>query len=235
LKTGDPCVSFAKAPEDLILIYLLIGDDLPAKDARIAGIKLKFFKDFPQAEGFDFDNLDAGRLETDALKKAFLALPALAAHRLIVLRQIQKLKSADVRVLLDYCLKPQKYCDLVLESGDIELKGDLKDLSVSMRAEVFALSRPPDVFDMTRLITARRAAEALKMLDIFFRSNVRPLQIMGALVWYWRKEGRACGKERFEKGLKALEEADLNIKRSRIDPQYAVEKLVVELGLLWRR
>ena len=55
---------------------------------------------------------------------------------------------------------------------------------------------------------------------------------MGALVWYWGKEGKACGKERFERGLKALEEADLNIKRSRLDPQYAVEKLVVELGLL---
>ena len=43
------------------------------------------------------------------------------------------------------------------------------------------------------------------------------------------------GKERFERGLKALEEADLNIKRSRLEPRYAVEKLVVELGLLLRR
>jgi DNA polymerase III delta subunit len=58
---------------------------------------------------------------------------------------------------------------------------------------------------------------------------------MGALVWYWGKEGKTLGQERFERGLKALEEADLNIKRSRLNPQYAVEKLVVELGLLLRR
>ncbi len=70
---------------------------------------------------------------------------------------------------------------------------------------------------------------------VFTVTNVHPLQIMGALVWYWGKEGKACGKERFERGLKALEEADLNIKRSRLEPQYAVEKLVVELGLLLRR
>jgi len=93
----------------------------------------------------------------------------------------------------------------------------------------------PNVFDMTKLITARRSGDALKMLDGFYRDNVHPLKIMGALVWYWGKEGKALGPERFERGLKALEEADLNIKRSRLNPQYAVEKLVVELGLLLNR
>ena len=89
--------------------------------------------------------------------------------------------------------------------------------------------------DMTKLITARRSADALKMLNGFYTDNVSPLRIMPALVWYWGKEGKHLGRERFERGLKALEEADLNIKRSRLDPQYAVEKLVVELGLLLRR
>jgi DNA polymerase III delta subunit len=48
-------------------------------------------------------------------------------------------------------------------------------------------------------------------------------------VWYWGKEGRMLAKTKFERGLQALEEADLNIKRSRLNPEYAVEKLVVEL------
>ena len=98
------------------------------------------------------------------------------------------------------------------------------------------MARPeaPSVFDMTKLMTAHRSGEALKMLDGFYRADVHPLAVMGALVWYWGKEGKAAGRERFERGLKALEEADLNIKRSRLDPQYAVEKLVVELGLLRR-
>jgi DNA polymerase III delta subunit len=99
------------------------------------------------------------------------------------------------------------------------------------------LAKPegPNVFDMTKLITAGKSGEALKLLKGFYDDNVHPLQIMPALVWYWSKEGRACGRERFHKGLQALQEADLNIKRSRLDPQYAVEKLVVELGLLRQR
>jgi DNA polymerase III delta subunit len=92
------------------------------------------------------------------------------------------------------------------------------------------------VFDMTKLIAAGRPKDALKMLSDFYSEGVHPLQIMGGLVWFWGKEGRLLQKEKFERGLKALEEADLNIKRSRLDPEYAVEKLVVELtGLLSSR
>jgi DNA polymerase III delta subunit len=217
------------------MIYLFLGDDLPAKDAGIAEIKNKFFKNSQEALNFDFDNLDARELGTDTLKQAFLTLPVIAPHRLIILRQVHKLKSADIQVLINFCQKPAKHCDVILESTENMLKGDLKDLTLLSKAVVMARPEGPNVFDMTKLITAHRSNEALKMLDGFYREDVHPLQIMGALVWYWGKEGKLLGKERFERGLKALEEADLNIKRSRLNPQYAVEKLVVELGLLFRR
>jgi DNA polymerase III delta subunit len=217
------------------MIYLFLGDDLAAKDARITEIKNKFFKDSQEALAFDFDNLDARELGTNALAQAFLTLPVIAPHRLIIVRQIHKLKSADIQVLIKFCQKPVPYCDVVLESSENTLKGDLKDLPLYCKGAVTAKPEGPNVFDMTKLMTANRSSDALKMLDGFYRDNVHPLQIMGALVWYWGKEGKPLGKERFQRGLKALEEADLNIKRSRLNPQYAVEKLVVELGLLLRR
>ena len=217
------------------MIYLFLGDDLPAKDAKITEIKNKFFKNSQEALAFDFDNLDVKELGGDALKKAFLTLPVIASHRLIVLRQIHKLKSADIQVLIDFCKKPAAHCDVILESSENILKGELKDLPLYAKGLVLGKPEGPNVFDMTKLITAHRSGDALKMLDGFYRQNVHPLQIIGALVWYWGKEGKALGKERFARGLKALEEADLNIKRSRLDPQYAVEKLVVELGLLLNR
>lgn len=215
------------------MITLFLGDDLPAVDARITEIKNTFFKDVPQALAFDLDNLDASQLGPDALKKALLSLPVIASRRLIIVRQIHKLKSEGVGVLLNFCQKPAKHCDLILESSEKTLKGDLKDLPLYAKGEVLARPQGPNVFDMTKLITAHRSGEALKMLDGFYHADVHPLQIMGALVWYWGKEGKNLGKQRFEQGLKALQEADLNIKRSRLESRYAVEKLVVELGLLW--
>jgi DNA polymerase III delta subunit len=217
------------------MIYLFLGNDLAAKDARIAAIKNKLFKNSQGALAFDFDNLDAVKLPDDVLKKSLLTLPVIAPFRLIILRQVHKLKISDVQVLLTFCQKPAEYCDLILDSSEKMLKGDLKDLPRYAKSEVLARPEGPGVFDMTKLITAGQSAQALKMLNGFYAQNVYPLQIMPALVWYWGKEGRSCGKEVFKRGLKALQEADLNIKRSRFDPQYTIEKLVVELSLLRQR
>jgi len=217
------------------MIYLFLGDDLAAKDSKITEIKNKLFKNSEEALAFDFDNLDAKDLKVDTLKQAFLTLPVMAPHRLIVLRQVHKLKSADIQVLMNFCKQPSKHCDLILESSEGMLKGDLKDLPLHAKGVVLSKPEGPNVFDMTKMITTHRGAEALKILDQLYSNNEPPIRIMGALVWYWNKEGRSCGKLRFQRGLKALEEADLNIKRSRLDPQFAVEKLVVELGLLLSR
>ncbi len=217
------------------MIHLFLGDDLAAKDAGIAEIKNKFFKNYQEALSFDFDNLDADKLPDDALSKSFLTLPVIAPRRLIILRQVHKLRSGDAQVLLNFCRKPAEYCDVILESAEKTFKGDLKDLVLYAKQAVFSRPEGPNVFDMTKLITAGKSGEALKILDKLHHDHVFPVKIMGALVWYWGKEGQACGKERFKRGLLALQEADLNIKRSRLDPQYALEKVVVELGLLWGR
>ena len=212
------------------MIYLFLGDDGRAKDAKIAEIKAKFFNGSPEALAFDFDNFDAGQLPADALKKALLTLPAIAPRRLIIVRQIHKLKSAAAAVLVNFCRKPLGHCDVILESVEKTLKAaELKELPMHARAVVFGGPAKPNAFDMTRLMSANRTAEALKMLNGFYRDNVHPLRIMWTLVEFWGREGRALGKERFERGLKSLEAADLNIKRSRLDPEYAVEKVVVEL------
>ena len=166
------------------MIYLFLGDDLPAKDAGIAEIKNKFFKNSREALSFDFDNLDAGELGADTLKQAFLTLPVIAPRRLIILRRIHKLKSADIRVLINFCQKPAKHCDVILESSENTLKGDLKELPLYAKGEVMARPEGPNVFDMTKLMTAHRSGDALKMLDGFYRAGVHPLALMGALVFF---------------------------------------------------
>ena len=161
-------------------------------------------------------------------------MPAVAPRRLILIRHIHKLKNDVASALASYCKEATQYCDVILETS-MELKGELKDLVSFAKVSNFGFKGELNIFDMTKLMSLKKTTESLKMLYEFYNQGMYPLQMMGALVWYWGKEGRVCGKERFEKGLKALQEADLNIKRSRLNPQYAVEKLVVELGLLRQR
>ncbi len=215
------------------MVYLLLGEDLKAKDAKITQIKTQFFKDL-QALNFDFEGLDGQGLVADVLKKALITLPVLAPKRLILLRNVHKLKPADAAVLKQYVTNPSAHVDLILETSEIALKGDL-DIAAHCTVSVFGGKEKGNVFDMTKLIEAGRAKDALKMLGGFYSEGTHPLQIMGGLVWFWGKSGRKLSAQKFEQGLKSLEQADLNIKRSRLDPEYAVEKVVVELTELFCR
>lgn len=217
------------------MMDLFLGGDLAAKDAKILEIKNKLFKDLPDALSFDFDSLDAHKLPEHTLKKSLSQLPVVAPSRLIIVRQAHKLKSTDIQLLLAFCKKPPPCIYLILESCEKVFNDEFKDLSVYAHKTVFAKPEGSTIWDMTRQISAGHCAEALKTLHTFYQNNVHPLQIMRALVWFWGKDGKGLGKERFKKGLFALEEADLNIKRSRMEGPYALEKLVVELGLLCRR
>src|SRR3989338_8211720 len=107
------------------MVYLLLGEDLKAKDARIVQIKSKSFPDL-QALNLDLDSLDASGLTTDTLKKALITLPVLSAKRLVVLRNTHKLKPDDSAVLMHFLKHPADHVDVILESAESALKGDLK-------------------------------------------------------------------------------------------------------------
>lgn len=209
------------------MIYLLCGEDAQAKDAKIAEIKNSILKG-EQAVFFDFESIDSSSATAAVLKKALTAIPSFSSKRVVLIRHVEKLKNEAAGWLVNYADAPLEQSVLILEASG-ELKASLKDLTAKVKTTVLGVKPQLNVFDITDLIAARKTAEALKRLPEFYRQGHHPLQLIGTLVWYWGKKGRALGPVRFERGLKALEEADLNIKRSRLMPEYALEKLVVEL------
>ena len=214
------------------MVYLLLGEDLNAKDSTITHIKSTVVQDV-KALHFDVEHLDALSLPADTLKKALITLPVFSLKRVVIVRNVHKLKAADIAVLTAFVQRPQDSIELILESGEAALKVDFKDITANAKVSVFGQDKAGSVFDMTKLMQRTQLKDALHLLDRFYTEGTHPLQVMGALVWFWGKEGKLLPKDRFERGLKALEEADVNIKRSRLNPEYAVEKVVVELtGLL---
>jgi DNA polymerase III delta subunit len=209
------------------MIYLLLGEDQSSKDKKISEIKHSLLKQ-PEAVFFDFETLDAIYLNAASFKKSLIALPAFSLKRLLLIRNAHRIKKDVAQLLEAFSTKEDLPCDIILETSEA-LDGLLKDLSSFMKVFAFGIKTKLNIFDMTKLMSMRKSTESLKMLNDFYDQGMYPLQMMGALVWYWGKEGKSLGPARFEKGLKALEEADLNIKRSRLIPEYALEKLVVEL------
>jgi len=214
------------------MTYLLIGPDLPKKDAKIAELKAKIFSD-PAAIAFDYEVLYAHKLDSDTLKKSLLSLPHLAPKRLVVVHQGERLKDHNLEIVLDFLKDQPQTTVLVLEYDELDVKSALfNKLKPLTEVTFFGGGKTLNVFDMTRAISSRNGAQALQILHELLDNDTHPLQIMGGLVWFWGKERDRLNSQRFHKGLEVLEEGDLNIKRSRLKPEHAIEKVVVELSSL---
>ena len=214
-------------------IIIIIGEDPRPKEKQLAALKEKWLTS-SDALKLDYESLDAHKLSHRALQEALLALPAVAARRLVILRNCQQLTKPVKDVLAAYAAAPFKHLILVLEADRLSAT-DPFIKKFHKKADIFDFSgkAKQNVFDMTKAMSARRAPEALRILSELLSEGDQPLQMMGALVWFWRKTKDRLSAVRYAEGLQYLQEADLNIKRSRLRPDYALELVVVKLtGLL---
>jgi DNA polymerase III delta subunit len=214
------------------MIYLFLGEDGEIKDAKIKQLKDQHFT-VPHAGDFDYDIFYGNDLDSQTLQKSLLALPAVLSQRFILIRTCHKLNAQNQDLILDFSDKNLENAVLVLESSEWTADNPfVKKLAKSAKVEVFKRPQKKNVFDLTRLMTTRQPAEALQALDELTGAGTHPLQVLGGLVWFWGKQGEHLDRDRFEKGLRVLQQADVNIKRSRLDPNYAVEVAVVKLSTI---
>lgn len=208
------------------MIYLLFGDQMDKKDPFIAGIKSA--SPAFQSASFDIENLDGSSISKDDLKKALVALPMAAEKRLVIVTNVNKLKTADIQSLAGFIATRPTHVDIVLETSLFELPSAFKAIEAASQVKVFGQPAPKP-FEITNHMQRSQTALALKSLNRFIDDGMYPANILGVLVWYWGKHGRQFSSKNFQQGLLLLEEADLNIKRSRLNPGYALEKVVVQL------
>ena len=214
------------------MIYFLLGEDSAAKDAKTAAWKQEYLT-APESYNFDYEVLYGMKCDPAALKKALVALPAIAKKRIVLLHDGHKLSEPNQKIISEVAASDHDHVVLILESSQWAITHSFVK-SLKSTAKVIDTGRVTklNVFDMTRAIAQQKNAEALKILSDLFSDGVHPLQIMGGLVWFWGSERSRLASDKFEKGLVALGEADWNIKRSRLKPEQAVELLVVKLCAL---
>jgi len=211
------------------MIYLFFGQDNLAVSEKVDEIK-KNSGLSQEAASFDYDVFYGHKLEASQLKKALLSLPAMAQERIVLIHSAHKLSPHNKNIIIDFSKTQQDKTILILACDATVAKNafftKLKNFSKVVN---FSKEYKYNVFDMTKAITARNATEALKILHILFGEDNHPLQVMGGLVWYWGHSRRMLTAQQFKDGLYELGQADLNIKRSRVNSQQAVEIIVVRL------
>ena len=211
------------------MLYLFLGENTPSKDEKILNLKNEYIQS-PTAISFDFEVLYAQKLIPEELKKSLVTLPIVSAKRVILIHEIDKLSEHNQSLILQALENNADSRVLILESEKPELTGAWGK-KISSVAKVFApaFKNKLSAFDMTRSISGRNPAQALNTLSQLFDAGDHPLQVMGALVWFWGKERTRLSGESYKKGLQILQEADMNVKRSKMPSEAALEVAVVKL------
>ncbi len=209
------------------MIHLFLGQDNVAKDAKLSELKKKICPG-PDALQFDCETLYAHKLDPETLKKNLITLPVFSTERLVIIKECQKLSPANKELVLKFLESPGK-CTLVLDCEKTEEDEFIKKVSRVAKAAYFSKAPQADVFTLTRAIGEGQSTQALKTLSQLLTQGIQPLQIMGGIIWFWKKSRAGLPAGEFKKGLLVLQEADGNIKRSRLKAEHALELLVVKL------
>jgi len=221
------------------LVYLFIGQDSFSKAAKLKALKAELFP--PQIENFNFDLLYGKNLNLADLQEKLLAIPVRSKKRLIVIKNAEDLKQKVKDFILEYVKKPYPQIILVLDidSGGLERRGptlqDYKDEFISKIARYgqtlrFKEETRPDTFTLSRHIEFKRTDYALKVLSQLLENGERPERILGGLRYSGLK-GITQPFE-FKKKARLLLKCDLDIKTGKLKPEFALEKLVVNLCCL---
>ncbi|MBL7130099.1 MAG: hypothetical protein ISS45_01620 [Candidatus Omnitrophica bacterium] len=235
-------------------VYLFVGEDEFSKDIKLENIKKEVSPS--DLEYFNFEAFSAKDLDLKTLQEAFLRLPVpaspsagrqapLDAHyltrqaglpttpqkRLILIRRIETLSLDLKRYLISYLKKPSPYLVLVLETRRIPKKDDFF-FKIQSWAKIITFHQSPnlDAFLLGRLVTQKNLPASLRLLRQLLLRGEKPEKILGALRYQIKKQPIPVTELR--RKIAHLTRCDFDIKRSRLKPGFALERLLIKLCYL---
>jgi DNA polymerase III delta subunit len=208
------------------MVYLLIGQDLQAREAQLRKIKQEFLP--KELQDFNLDTLYAKEAALKDIQERFLAIPLKSAKRIIVIKDADSLDELCRDFILSYAKNPHKQLVLVLIFEHYDYQDSfIKDISRISKVMRFKETVNPDTFALNRQIELRKTDYALVLLNQLLRNGEAPERILGGLRYAWEKQGIQNLEAR--RKLKLLLGCDVEIKTGRLKPAFALEKLVVGL------
>ncbi|MCU0651087.1 MAG: hypothetical protein MUC52_02505 [Candidatus Omnitrophica bacterium] len=207
-------------------IYLVTGQDAPAKDKAIQEIKSKYLSALTQQ--FNLDTVYAKDLALEDLQEKLKYIPVSSGRRMVVVKQASSLKKDIKDYLKDYVQAPNPAVILVLEMEEFDRKCAFT-IAVSPSATVlqFRQEAHKSSFALADEIRFGRPASSLKELHGLLKKGQKPEFILGGLRSGLSRNSSDLAYMR--KLNKLLLECDLAIKSSTLKPSFALERLVVSL------
>jgi len=208
------------------MVYLLIGQDIQAREIQLRKIKQELLPE--ELQDFNLDTLYAKEITLKDIQERFLAIPLKSAKRIIVIKDVDSLDEPGRDFLLSYAKKPNKQLVLVLILEHYDYQDSfIQDISRTAKVMRFKETVNPDTFALSRQIELKKTDSALRLLNQLLKNGEAPERILGGLRYAWEKQGLQNLAAR--RKLKLLLGCDVEIKTGRLKPAFALEKLVVGL------
>lgn len=207
-------------------IYLLLGDDVPAKEANLEKIKKQFLSD--NLKEFNFDILYGSELSLRVIQEKILFLPFESKKRVILVKQIEDLKKDIKEFLVEYLQEPQDNLIFIFDSDEADLKDDfLKNISKISNIINVGTRQLKDTFDLAKKIEEKEIISSLKILRKLLEDGEKPERILGGLRARWQKNNRDL--DQYKRRIGLFLKCDQEIKTGKAKPSYSLEQLVVKL------
>ncbi len=207
-------------------VHVFVGEDSAGKDIQLKRIKNEILP--KNIEDFNFDVLYAKELNLFSLQEKILSLPLNSERRAIIIKDCQYLKDELKEFILEYAKKPYSAMVLILDITDKAKKGVFLS-NISKYAQVYWFKETPrlDTFVLNRQIEIKKADSALRILAQLLKNGERPEMIMGGLRYSWEKASLSPVELKLR--LRVLLDCDIDIKTGRLQPDFALENLVIRL------
>jgi len=211
------------------MVYLFIGQDVPAKDIALKRIKEELLP--LKIEDFNLDILHADKLSLKMLQEKLLSLPFKSAKRIVLVRNAQELGTREEGFIAQWAERDNKNIVLVLDIYREDKKPQLiKNLNRHAKVVRFKEEVPANTFNLSRQIECRHVNQALKILSDLISQGERPERILGGL--RYSLESGVSDSLLLRRRIKLLLNCDIEIKTGKFKPVFALEKLVVSLCAL---
>jgi DNA polymerase III delta subunit len=209
-------------------VYLFVSQDAPSKDKIIHKIKEESLP--ANLEDFNFDRLYAKDLTLKELQEKLLCLPVNSKKRIIIIKNAQKLSADIKKFICDYVRHPRGEIILILDMDNAEPNDEFVN-SIASYANTYRKEEAHlDTFSLFRQIELRKPGSSLRILHQLLEKGERPERILGGLRYAW--EARSPDPLETRKKLRLLLLCDIDIKTGRLRPDFALEKLVINLCCL---
>lgn len=209
------------------MIYLFIGEDELAKTEKIRYFKKQLFDS--KLEPFNSEVFQAKELSLPLFKEALGRIPQAAKNRLLVIKDILKLKNSLQEYFLSQIESLPSNLIIILDIVKIPPEKNLfinRILKIA-KAVYFKSKESANAFDLARALEEKNADYGLNVLADLFKSGEKPERILGALRYQFAKH--SLNREEKIKKIGLLLEADINLKSGKLKPEFALELLVVKL------